>query len=155
MPPKVEVILTNLSDKSELFAPSSKPLVIWQGTEQRLRQAMVTAFMPLLPSVFAQQIEETSQFADTSLEALAAIDLDAITPEDLRPARILMGLLFVGFGGLGLVSLLLFIHLWHPHLSLTGQMRAYWHEYIAVVSLGIAGLFMLGREAMRIPPSQG
>ena len=37
----------------------------------------------------------------------------------------------------------------HPELSTVEQIGKYWYEYIWFVSLGVAGMFILGREAMR------
>lgn len=55
----------------------------------------------------------------------------------------------MGFGALTLAILTLYLYSLHPELSTTEQVRNYWHQYICLVSLGVAGMFMLGREAMR------
>ncbi|WP_219904706.1 hypothetical protein [Stenomitos frigidus] len=60
-----------------------------------------------------------------------------------------MGLIFTGFGALAMVLLLLYLSALHPELSPVQQMSQYWYQYIWFVGLGVAGLFMLGREAMR------
>jgi len=62
-----------------------------------------------------------------------------------------MGLVFVGFGALALVFLLLYLYTLHPELSAVEQVQHYWYQYIWCVCLGSADMFMLGREAMRPP----
>jgi hypothetical protein len=105
--------------------------------------------VPILPSKTATNLREASTIAETSLNQLAAIDLDAISDAELRPARIQMGLIFVGFGSLTVLLLLLYLTTLHPQLATADQLRSYWHQYVWFVSLGVAGMFMLGREAMR------
>jgi hypothetical protein len=126
-----------------------KPLVLLRHTERSLRVKTVDAIAPLLPEKVALNLGEASLIADESLEQLAEIDLDAITDEDLRPARIQMGMLFIGFGALAMAFLLMVLYLLHPEMSMTEQVYHYWHQYVWFAGLGISGLFMMGREAMR------
>jgi hypothetical protein len=37
----------------------------------------------------------------------------------------------------------------HPELSPLGQIHEFWGLYVWFISLGVAGLTMLGREALR------
>ncbi len=78
-------------------------------------------------------------------------ELQEVGDEELKPARIQMGLLFTGVSALLLMSLLLYITAMHPGLTVKQQMLRYWSEYVGFVGLGVAGLMMLGREAMRSP----
>ena len=132
---------------SESNSPS--PLVVLRDTERSLRQTAVEVLTPILPAPLAASLGEKSLVADESLDVLATIDLAAISDAELKPARIKMGLLFVGFGALAMALLLLYLDTLHPNLSTIEQIRQYWYQYIWFVSLGIAGMFMLGREAMR------
>jgi hypothetical protein len=138
--------------RTDAFAEpiARKPLVILRDTERSLRQRTITALVPVLPEELAENLGEASLVADESLEKLAAIDLDEITDSELQPARIKVGLVFVGFGALMMVFLLLYLNTLHPELSPLAQIQHYWYQYIWFVSLGVAGLFMLGREAMRV-----
>lgn len=126
-----------------------KPLVLLRDTERSLRIKMVETVSPVLPEKVAINLGEASIVADEALEQLSAIDLDTITPEDLKPARIQIGMLFVGFGALAMAFLLMFQYILHPEMSVAVQVHHYWHQYIWFVCLGISGLFMMGREAMR------
>jgi cytosine/uracil/thiamine/allantoin permease len=94
-------------------------------------------------------LQVASTVADESLKELAEIDLEEISDFELRPARIFIGLSFVGFGALIVLVLVLYLNTLHPELNTVGQIRQYWYQYIWFVSLGIAGMFLLGREAMR------
>lgn len=136
---------------SPRFAESSTrpPLVLLRDTERSLRLRTLSTLVPILPSKTATNLREASTIAETSLNQLAAIDLDAISDAELRPARIQMGLIFVGFGSLTVLLLLLYLTTLHPQLATADQLRSYWHQYVWFVSLGVAGMFMLGREAMR------
>jgi hypothetical protein len=82
---------------------------------------------------------------------LAKIDRGAIGDEELQPARIQAGLTFIGFGGLGMVLLLVYISSLHPELSWMERVREYWYQYICFVCLGVAGMMMVGRESIRPP----
>lgn len=126
-----------------------KPLKLLRDTERSLRVRAVDTLVPVLPDRVADNLAEVSQLADDSLGQLAEIDLEQITDRDLRPARIRMGLVFVGFGALTVVLMLLYLSTLHPQLTTLEQMHLYWYQYIWFVSLGVAGMFMLGREAMR------
>ncbi len=125
------------------------PLILLRDTERSLRLKTVDAIAPLLPATLAHNLGEASITAETTLDQLAEIDLDAITAQDLQPARIQVGLLFIGFGALMMMFLLLYLGSIHPGLSPTQQLRQFWFQYLWFVCLGVAGLFMLGREAMR------
>ncbi|MDX2232088.1 MAG: hypothetical protein NW220_20810 [Leptolyngbyaceae cyanobacterium bins.349] len=126
-----------------------KPLVLLRDTERSLRVRTVTAIAPLLPERAAINLGEASLVADESMEELAEIDLEDITDEDLRPARLQMGMLFVGFGALATTFLLMVLYLLHPEMTVAEQVYHHWHQYVWFVCLGISGLFMVGREAMR------
>lgn len=126
-----------------------KPLVLLRDTERSLRLRTVKTLAPLLPEAIATNLGEVSVVADESLDTLAKIELDKITDEELKPARIQMGLAFVGFGALAMAFLLLYLYTRHPELTVMSQVQHYWYQYIWFVCMGIAGLFMLGREAMR------
>lgn len=139
--------------QAEEFAEPSprKPLVLLRDTERSLRLKTVETLAPLLPEPLAINLGEASILADDSLEELAAIDLEAIDDIALRGARIQMGLMFIGFGALAMAFLLLVLYALHPELSAMEQVKHYWYQYVWLVCFGIAGLFMVGREAMRPP----
>ncbi len=125
--------------------------MILRNTERSLRTKTVAAIAPVLPAAIAENLGAASVIAETTLDQLAEIDLDGITDAELKPARIQAGLVFIGFGALTMMFLLLFRGSLHPHVSLAQQLRQFWFQYIGCVCLGVAGLFMLGREAMRSP----
>ena len=58
----------------------------------------------------------------------------------------------MGFGALMILVLLLYLKSLHPALNTINQIRQCWYEYVWFVSLGITGMFILGREAMRPIP---
>ncbi|MBW4496148.1 MAG: hypothetical protein KME26_24365 [Oscillatoria princeps RMCB-10] len=89
--------------------------------------------------------------AKAFLSELAKIDRGAIGDEELQPARIQVGLTFIGFGGLAMVLLLVYISSLHPELSWMERVREYWYQYIWFVCLGVAGMMMVGRESIRPP----
>jgi len=126
-----------------------KPLVLLRDTERSLRVKAVDAIVPLLPENVAINLGEASLVADESLEQLAEIDLDSITDEDLKPVRMQVGMLFIAFGALAMAFLSMCLYLTHPQMTMGEQIHHYWHQYVWFVCLGISGLFMLGREAMR------
>jgi len=126
-----------------------KPLVLLKDTERSLRVKTIDAIAPLLPEPLAVNLGEASVMADESLERLAEIDLDEITDADLKPARVQMGMLFVGFGALAITFLLMVLYVLHPEMTVADQIHHYWYQYVWCVGLGISGLFMVGREAMR------
>lgn len=127
----------------------SKPLVRWRNTEALLRRNTVALLVPVVPLSVEYRLRRASKLAEESLSELAEIDLDAISDTELQPARILIGLSFVGFGALFTAFLLLYLSTLHPELNSIAQIRRYWYQYIWFVCLGVAGLFVLGREAMR------
>ena len=124
-----------------------KPLELLRDTEGLLRRQTINALVPILPHPLANRLEATSVVAEDSLNQLAEIEIDQISDLELQPARILIGLSFVGFGALAIALLLLYLYTRHP--SPFEQIGKYWHQYIWFVGLGVTGLFMLGREAMR------
>lgn len=125
------------------------PVELLRDTESLLRRKTVATLVPILPQNLATNLQKTSLLAENSLHQLAKIDLEQITDDDLQASRIIAGLTFVGFGALTLAILTLYLYSLHPELSTIEQVRNYWHQYIWLVSLGVAGMFMLGREAMR------
>ena len=129
-----------------------KPLVRLRDTEALLRRNTVAILMPIVPLSVEYRLQRASKLAEKSLAELAQIDLDAISESELQPARILVGLSFVGFGALSTALLLLYLSTLHPELDSIAQIRRYWYQYIWFVCLGVAGLFVLGREAMRSHP---
>jgi hypothetical protein len=133
------------------FAEPRKPLVLLRDTERSLREKTVTAIVPLLPDNLAATVSEASRQANDSLEQLSKIDLDGITDTELKSARMLMGLTFVGFGSLAMLFLALCLSTLHPELSAIAQIHDYWHQYVWLLAMGVAGLVMLGREAIRPP----
>lgn len=126
-----------------------KPLELLRDTEALLRQPTVATLTPVLPPKLSKKLQVASNLADDTLKELAEIDLEQINDLELRHSRIRVGLSFVGFGALMMLILLLYANTLHPELSTIGQVRQYWYQYILCVSLGIAGMFLLGREAMR------
>lgn len=129
------------------------PLVLLRDTERSLRRKTVESLAPVLPESLALRMGEASVVAEESLDQLAEIDLNEITAEEMRPVRIRVGLTLVGFGALSLLFLLLFLYSLHPEMSPIAQVRHFWYQYVWLVSVGVAGMFMLGREAMR-PPAE-
>lgn len=145
-----EVISTPTPEAPEYAElPARKPLELLRDTEALLRRPTVETLTPILPAPMATRLQDASCVAEESLNQLAEIDLEAISDEELRPARILVGLTFVGFGALAILLLLLYLNTIHPEVSLSEAMRNYWYEYVWFVCLGVAGMFILGREAMR------
>jgi hypothetical protein len=133
----------------EFAEPPQKPLELLRDTERSLRVKTISALVPILPSTAAMTLGEASQAADESLDVLAEIDLDEITDADLRPARIAIGLTFTGFGALMMMFLLLYLSSLEPERGAIAQIGHHWHEYVWFVSLGVTGLAVLAREAMR------
>jgi hypothetical protein len=134
--------------KTPLSQPR-KPLELLRDTEALLRRPTVATLVPILPPKISSQLQVTSSLAEASLAELAQINLEEISDWELQPVRVRIGLTFVGFGALMIVLLLLYLNSLHPELSPVQQIHAYWYEYIWFVSFGVAGMFMLGREAMR------
>jgi len=133
-------------------ATNRQPLQLLRDTEAVLRRATVATIAPILPPKLSKQVQATSSLAENSLNELAEINLEKVTDFDLRPARIQVGLSFVGFGALMILVMLLYLNTLHPELSTIGEIRQYWYQYVFFVSLGVAGMFILGREAMRPMP---
>lgn len=126
-----------------------KPLKLLQNTEALFRRKTVATLVPVLPPSLATSLQEASFIAEDSLNQLAEVELDEISDFELQPARVLIGLTFVGFSALAIALLILYIYTLHPELTAVEQIREYWYQYIWFVCLGVAGMFMLGREAMR------
>lgn len=138
-----------VSDRESIEITDRKPLEILRDTEGLIRRQAVAAIVPVVSQPLAAKIESASEVAEDSLSVLAEIDLDAISDEELQPARILVGLSFVGFGALAIALLTLFIYTLHPQLTHQQQIHQYWYPYVFFVSLGVTGLLTLGREIMR------
>lgn len=139
------------TDNIEFAQPTTtrKPLQLLRDTEALLRRPTVATLALILPPKLGNRFQATSSLADDSFNELAEIDLDNISDFELRPARIRVGLSFVGFGALMILVLLLYLNTLRPELSAGEHIRQYWYQYVWFVSLGVAGMFMLGREAMR------
>ncbi|WP_341525342.1 hypothetical protein WKK05_22425 [Nostoc sp. UHCC 0302] len=139
------------TDNIEFAQPTTtrKPLELLRDTEAFLRRPTVAAIVPILPSKLSKKLQVTSSLADDTLKELAKIELDNISDFELRPVRICVGLSFVGFGALMILMLLLYVNTLRSELSTSEQVREYWYEYVWFVSLGVTGMFILGREAMR------
>ncbi len=147
----------NTTDNIEFAEPSAtnyQPLELLRDTEAKLRRATVAAIVPILPLKLSKKVQATSSLAENSLNELAEIELDQISDFDLRPARIQVGLSYVGFGALMILLLLLYLNTLDSGNSTVEQIRQYWYQYIWFVSLGVAGMFILGREAMRPMPKR-
>lgn len=144
-------ITTQKSTSTTEFVVDSprKPLELLRDTEALLRHKTVATLVPVLPRNVRNSLQETSDIAEDYLTILAEIDLNEISDFELQPVRIVIGLTFVGFGALTLVLLLLYFSTLHPELNPVAQIKAYWYQYIWFVSLGVTGMFILGREAMR------
>ncbi|MDF5739544.1 MULTISPECIES: hypothetical protein [unclassified Nostoc] len=143
-------------DDIEFAQPTTtrKPLELLRDTEALLRRPTVAKLSPILPPKLSNRFQASSSLADDSFKELAEIDLDTISDFELRPVRISVGFSFVGFGALMILVLLLYLNTFHPELSTAEQIRQYWYQYIWFVSLGVTGMFMLGREAMRPMPKR-
>ncbi|MEH1780605.1 MAG: hypothetical protein V7K67_18740 [Nostoc sp.] len=131
-----------------------KPLELLRDTEALLRRPTVATLSPFLPPKLSNKFQTTSSLADKFFKELAEIDLNTISDFELRPARILVGFSLVGFGALMILVLLLYLNTLHPELSTSEKIRQYWHQYVWFVSLGVTGMFILGREAMRPMPKR-
>lgn len=139
------------TDNLEFAQPTNArpPLELLRDTEALLRRPTVATLAPILPPKLSQKLRVASTVADESLQELAEINLEQINDWELRPARILIGLSFVGFGALMILVLLLYLNTLHPALNTLEQIHQYWYQYAWFVSLGVTGMFLLGREAMR------
>lgn len=146
----------DVTDNIEFAQPTTtrKPLELLRDTEALLRRPTVATLSPILPPKLSNRFQASSSLADDSFKELAEIDLDTISDFELRPTRICVGLSFVGFGALMILVLLLYLNTFHPELSTVEQTRQYWYEYVWFVSLGVTGMFILGREAMRPMPKR-
>ncbi|MBW4565132.1 MAG: hypothetical protein KME32_29355 [Mojavia pulchra JT2-VF2] len=142
---------TTATDNIELQEPATarRPLQLLRDTEALLRRPTVATLVPILPPKLSNRLQTTSSVAEESLKILAEINLEEISDFELRPARIFVGLSFVGFGALMILVLLLYLNTLQLELKTVEQIRQYWYQYIWCVCLGVAGMFILGREAMR------
>ncbi|WGV24103.1 hypothetical protein [Halotia branconii] len=146
----------NATDNVEGFAqPPRKPLELLRNTEALLRRPTVATLTPILPPKLSNKLQLASSLADEALQELAEIDLEQISDLELQSARTRVGLSFIGFGALMILMLLLYLDTLHPELSPVEQIRCFWYQYVWFVCLGVAGLFVLGREAMRPNSKQG
>ncbi|MBD2296069.1 hypothetical protein H6G06_21965 [Anabaena sphaerica FACHB-251] len=128
---------------------SRQPLELLRDTEAWLRRPTVATLSSILPPKMSKKLQLTSFLAEELLQDLAAIDIKNISDFELQPARIYIGLTFVGFGALMILVLLLYINTLHPELSTVEQIGKYWYPYIGCVCLGVTGMFIIGREVMR------
>ncbi|AKG22976.1 hypothetical protein [Calothrix sp. 336/3] len=128
---------------------SQKPLELLRHTEAALRQPTVSTLVPILPAKISENLQIASQNADVTWQHLGTIDIEEISDWELRSPRIQVGLSFVGFSALMVIILVLYLHTLHPHLTPIAQISKYWYQYVWFVCLGVAGMFILGREAMR------
>jgi hypothetical protein len=109
-----------------------------------VQDAAVLEGAPPIDAFAAWAELEASDTADIDV-----IDVDEITDSDRRPARLQVGLAFVGIGALSLTMLILYINTFHPEFDTTTRLQEYWYQYVFSLCLGVAGLFTLGRETMR------
>ncbi|NJL79416.1 MAG: hypothetical protein HC836_05030 [Richelia sp. RM2_1_2] len=146
-----EVPIEKTTEELELETLDSprKPFKILRNAEAFLRRPTVAAIVPILPPKLSENLQDANDIAEDSLEELAEIDLNQINDWELRPFRMRIGLSFVGFSSLAILVLALFLTTLHPQMSPTEQIARYWGEYIWFVCLGVTGMFLLGREAMR------
>ena len=153
---KSEATAPTATDHIEFAQPTTvrKPLELLRNTEALLRRPTVATLTPILPPELRHKLQVASTLADNSLKELAEIDIEQISDFELRPARICVGLSFVGFAALMILVLLLYLHTLHAELSTIEQIRHFWYQYVWFVCLGVAGMFILGREAMRPIPKQ-
>ncbi len=135
--------------QTTLESNAPKPLELLRDTEALLRCKTVETLATVVPPPVAISLAELSDVAEDSLNQLSEIELDEISDFELQPARIFVALSFVGFGALAIVFLILYLYTLHPELSPVEQIREYWYQYTWFVSLGVTGMLMLGREAMR------
>jgi hypothetical protein len=141
---------TTATDKTQLPSTNArKPLELLRDTEASLRRPTVGTLIPILPPKLSNKLQTASSLAEESLKELAEINLEEIGDFDLRPARIRVGLSFVGFGALMLVILLLHLKTLNLQFNSVEQMQKFWYQYVWFVCLGVAGMFILGRETMR------
>ncbi|MDZ8055687.1 MAG: hypothetical protein RMX68_026890 [Aulosira sp. ZfuVER01] len=141
---------TTATDNVELPSTATpKPLELLRDTEALLRRPAVAKLVPILPPKLSDKLQTASSVAEESLKELAEINLEGIGDFELRPARIRVGLSFVGFGALMIMILLLHLKTLNLQFSSVEKMQQFWYQYVWFVCLGVAGMFILGREAMR------
>lgn len=112
---------------------------------------------PRIGILLRKPIDEDSDPADSPVSdrperpswwrEIAAIN---ISDAELQPARWQVGFTCIGFSALGLGLFALYIQFIYPGLDLIEGIRDYWYAYIGLVSLGVTGLMMVGREALRV-----
>lgn len=134
-PPIQETLELRLSDPDEALS-----LTAVEGLELTVQPVPVSV-----------TLQKNSTAAKAFLSELAKIDRKTISDQELVPARIQIGLTFVGFSALAMGLLLLHISSLHPGYSLVERLEAYWSQYIWFVCMGVAGMMMLGRESLRQP----
>ncbi len=146
---KRECIAYKTLETRALNPTARKQLKLLRDTKALLRCKTVKTLVTVLPPPVATNLSELLAVVEDSLNQLAEIELDEISDFELQPARIIVGLSFVGFGALAIVFLILYLYTLHPELNSVEQIRKYWYQYTWFVSLGVAGMLILGREAMR------
>ena len=130
-------------------ASSKKPLVLFKDTESWLRRKSIAAITPVLSPESVARLQTISAWAEEFFQELTRIEFKQISDAQLRVPRISIGLAFVGFASLLLLLLALYLNFLHPHSSFREELHNYWYQYSFIVSLGVSGMFVLGREAMR------
>ncbi|TAE58587.1 MAG: hypothetical protein EAZ76_15570 [Nostocales cyanobacterium] len=124
-------------------------LELFRDIETNLRHPTVAIFHRFLSPALRQKLQNTSLYADEFFQTLAKIDIENINDWELYPARIYIGLTFVGFAALLILLLVLYINTFNPHLTYAEQVGKYWYQYILCVCLGVTGMFLIGREVIR------
>jgi hypothetical protein len=107
-----------------------------------------------LPSPLEITVEPPATPAATAIASAPVAEAPTARPwlpttTELQPARLRVGLFFVGSGAISLGLLWLYIKWFCPEFGPVEQMTYFWQPYIWFVGLGVSGLFMLGREVMR------
>ncbi len=125
-----------------------------EETEASLSPRGVETAEPVKRGRLSAIVKAASKGAIAYFTELAETDLDRVSDAELQPARIQVGLAFVGFGALAILLLLVYASSLHPDMSALERVRSYWYQYIWFVSLGVAGMFLLARESIRpkLPP---
>ncbi|WP_353932029.1 hypothetical protein WJM97_05450 [Okeanomitos corallinicola TIOX110] len=124
-------------------------LELLRDIEGSLRRPTVAVIIRFSPPNIRQKLPAASVFAEEFMQDLAKINIKDINDFELQPARIYIGLTFVGFGALMMVILLLYINTFNPHINYLEQINKYWYQYILCVCLGVTGMFLIAREVIR------
>jgi len=131
----------------QLNIPPALDLVEQQSPELEIGNS--TEYIKNKPVLGVRFLLGISTAASQFFAEAVKIDRDSITDLEMKPARIYTGLTFTGFSALGLVLLMFYISRFHPEFAKTEWVKYFWYQYILLVSLGVAGMSMLGREALR------